>query len=175
MNPDTGHLIDERQFSQEELENLQGEYQQVPNNLTGAVKKKLAGKREAKVSLTSGGKLSQLCAKWRQEKRARYVKKLGKTEINRRREKRRKQALRKRQTNMQQHSEVKVEYISAINSEISREDWKRYAEGAEDFQPTRPMIVEFLKLNGVKSDRIEILYDDLQGFWRWSATNLVDN
>ena len=96
MNPDTGHLIDERQFSQEELESLQGEYQQVPNNLIGAVKNKLAGKREAKVSLTSGGKLSQLCAKWRREKRARYVKKLGKTEINRRREKRRKQALRKR-------------------------------------------------------------------------------
>ena len=67
-----------------------------------------------------------------------------------------------------------MEYITAINSEIRREDWKRYAEGAEDVQPTRPMIVEFLKLNYLASDKIEIWFDNLQGFWRWSAYNIVD-
>jgi len=67
-----------------------------------------------------------------------------------------------------------MESISAINSEIRRELWKRFAEGAEDFQPTRPMIVEFLKLNDVASDKIEIWFDSLQGLWIWSAYNIVD-
>ena len=91
MDPDSGHLVDISQLDEEEVERLlRGGHRQVPKSHLKAAALKLAGRKEAKISLTSGGKLSCLCAQWRKEKRARYIKKLGNTEINRRREQRRK-------------------------------------------------------------------------------------
>jgi len=93
MQPDTGHLVDLKQFDEKTKEELEEDgYREVPDSHKRAAKKKLKGRKEAHVSLTSGGKLSRLCARWRKEKRARYVKKMGCTEINRRREKRRQKA-----------------------------------------------------------------------------------
>lgn len=64
MNVDTGHLIltDKR----EELKSLMKQgYEPVPEELSRAAKRKLAGEKEAYVSLTSGGKLSN----WARKKR----------------------------------------------------------------------------------------------------------
>jgi len=81
MNPNTGHLVDFSafndifdQFSVKEdgmteiyqtLKKLETEYVALPDNLQHAAKVKLNGKKEAFVSLTSGGKLSN----WAKEKR----------------------------------------------------------------------------------------------------------
>ena len=68
MNPDTGHLI--RVENDEEMQHLVGYgYERVPEELEGAAKRKLAGRKEAYVSLTSGGKLSRWAAKRRKAKR----------------------------------------------------------------------------------------------------------
>ena len=85
MHCDTGHLVDTRNTPEEELNG----YRPVPKSHHEAAKKKLAGKKDAYVSLTSGGKLSRLCKQWRKEKRERYIKKLGTQIINRRRKNRR--------------------------------------------------------------------------------------
>lgn len=64
MNVDTCHLIltDKR----EELESLMRQgYEPIPEELNQAAKIKLAGEKEAYVSLTSGGKLSRWAAKKR--------------------------------------------------------------------------------------------------------------
>ncbi len=89
MNPYTGHLVDligdnarelfegptpmaeamkDRQKALNELAREQG-YEPVPPELETAAKKKLAGKDEAHVSLTSGGKLSKWAAQKRKNKR----------------------------------------------------------------------------------------------------------
>jgi hypothetical protein len=64
LQPYTGHLIKLKN----EYPILPG-YLPVPNELQGAAEKKLAGKDEAFVSLTSGGKLSKWAAKQRKHKR----------------------------------------------------------------------------------------------------------
>jgi len=94
MNCDTGHLIDvkdeelrknllgvfgepesinerEKRLWQEELEKKAREagYEPVPQELNKAAQKVLAGRPEAHVSLTSGGKLSKWASKKRKEKR----------------------------------------------------------------------------------------------------------
>ena len=65
MNINTGHLI-----TNEALQSLQDyqreEYMSVPQKLETAARKKLAGKNEAMVSLTSDGKLS----KWAKTQRS---------------------------------------------------------------------------------------------------------
>jgi len=60
MNPNTGHLME---FNPNVA--LPSDYVQLPESLNHAAKVKLAGKKEAYVSLTSGGKLSQ----WAKAKR----------------------------------------------------------------------------------------------------------
>jgi len=84
MNPDTGHLINlssatgRDQFKGfgapegiGELKALARDagYLPVPKKLQTAAEKKLAGKDEAHVSLTSGGKLSKWAAKKRKQGR----------------------------------------------------------------------------------------------------------
>lgn len=63
MNPSTGHLMRIREdWGREQMEYLEGQgYEPVP--------KELAGRDEAMVSLTSGGKLSLWAAKRRKAKR----------------------------------------------------------------------------------------------------------
>lgn len=78
MDVNTGHLISGeslklyekhlRELRELEKEPIQN-YEPVPDELHLAAKKKLAGKDEAMVSLTSGGKLSKWAAKKRKEKR----------------------------------------------------------------------------------------------------------
>ncbi len=58
-------VLDELKASVDKLSN----YEPVPEELNVAAQKKLAGKDEAMVSLTSGGKLSKWAAKTRKEKR----------------------------------------------------------------------------------------------------------
>ena len=62
MNPDTGHL---KVIDEESMRLLHDNYEQVPQELNRAVRRKLNGRSEATVSLTSGGKLS----KWAAQKR----------------------------------------------------------------------------------------------------------
>lgn len=104
MHPETGHLVDIEKMSEgktkgevEELKNkLAGEgYEEIPDTHTEAAKRKLAGKEEAYVSLTSGGKPSKLAAQKRKEKKLRHKGKLGPKEYNRRREARRRESARK--------------------------------------------------------------------------------
>ena len=88
MNTDTGHLISRDKYLEllkeeaskeaaiepfEKLDELKREkakdYEQVTKELEVAAKRKLKGKDEAMVSLTSGGKLSKWAAKKRKQKR----------------------------------------------------------------------------------------------------------
>jgi len=94
MQPNTGHLVDINKLSEgktkEEIEKLQEElakigYEEVPESHVAAAKRKLAGKSEAHISLTSGGKLSKWAAQKRKEKKQRHKDKLGSKEYNRRR------------------------------------------------------------------------------------------
>ena len=85
MDPDIGHLVSEKKL----LEILEKEpekkerYKPIPEHLERAAQKKLAGKEEAMVSLTSGGKLSSWAA---QERKAKTRKKARRTsEASRRR------------------------------------------------------------------------------------------
>lgn len=67
MNVDNGHLIKLMEKSGE-IQIPDG-YEQVPEKLNRAALRKLAGKDEAQVSLTSGGKLSRWASKQRKHKR----------------------------------------------------------------------------------------------------------
>lgn len=70
MNPDTGHLVDTSDMNQEQLDQLRRlGYLRVPPNLQRAARKKLSGRREARVSLTSGGKLSKWAARVRKARK----------------------------------------------------------------------------------------------------------
>ena len=60
MNPNTGHLLEMNPNV-----SLPSDYIQLPSDLNHAAKVKLAGRKEAYVSLTSNGKLS----KWAKAKR----------------------------------------------------------------------------------------------------------
>lgn len=72
MDVKTGHLISGDHPNFEELVGS-GRYTPIPDGLLRAAKKKLAGRREATVSLTSGGKLSRFAAAER-KKRKRWKK-----------------------------------------------------------------------------------------------------
>jgi len=72
MDPNTGHLItDEHEKFNELIES--GQYMPIPLQLEEAANRKLKGRKEAKVSLTSGGKLSRFAASER-KKRKRWKK-----------------------------------------------------------------------------------------------------
>lgn len=72
MNPYTGHLVAiPAEKEQEMLREMFGRgYEPVPKELERAAQKKLAGRDEATVSLTSGGKLSKWAAGKRNERKA---------------------------------------------------------------------------------------------------------
>ena len=71
MHAETGHLVSPERMREieRELSGGQNEYIQVPEELNRAARRKLNGKSEAYVSLTSGGKLSSWAAKQRKNKR----------------------------------------------------------------------------------------------------------
>jgi hypothetical protein len=70
MNPDTGHLIDLHGKSEEEIDELIGlGYVAIPDELVKAARRKLAGKKEANVSLKSGGKLSRWASMTRKQRK----------------------------------------------------------------------------------------------------------
>lgn len=66
MNPSTGHLVKDLTFAPEAA---RSQYEPIPPELARAAHKKLAGKNEATVSLTSGGKLSKWAAGRRNERK----------------------------------------------------------------------------------------------------------
>ena len=68
MDPDTGHLISDEHLDFGELV-ASGSYVPIPVGLELAAKKKLAGRKEAQVSLTSGGKLSRFAVSERKKRR----------------------------------------------------------------------------------------------------------
>lgn len=83
MDCDTGHLKDISNSTKEELSIMKNQgYKKVPESHQDAAVKKLKGKKEAYVSLKSGGKLSKLCALWRQEKNKRREKRRKKMSAN---------------------------------------------------------------------------------------------
>ena len=94
MQVDTNELVDinklaiENNLSYDDMrDKLANEgFEAVPDDLADASIKKLNGESKIMVSKTSGGKLSKWCASRRKEKRKI---KLGTTETNRRRAKRR--------------------------------------------------------------------------------------
>lgn len=70
MQPNTGHLVDTTEADKKTLKKLQkAGYEEVPSELQEAARRKLAGKKEALVSLTSGGKLSRHAAQLRKKRR----------------------------------------------------------------------------------------------------------
>jgi len=69
MNTDTGHLVDMNFDEMKRLYEKNTDYEPVPKNLRHAAGRKLNGKKEAMVSLTSGGKLSRWAASKRKKKR----------------------------------------------------------------------------------------------------------
>lgn len=70
MNPDTGHLVALDGKTEKEILTLKRDgYEPVPKRLSRAAIRKLNGKNEAQVSLTSGGKLSKFAAQKRKRKR----------------------------------------------------------------------------------------------------------
>lgn len=78
MNPDNGHLVSNLdEFTNDESHLLKEAYEPLPAHLHRAARKKLNGKKEAYVSLTSGGKLSQWAAGERKKKKKRKQAKLS--------------------------------------------------------------------------------------------------
>ncbi|MFZ3171935.1 MAG: hypothetical protein WA118_08150 [Carboxydocellales bacterium] len=72
MQPYTGHLMNTTELPTSRMaELMQMGYEPVPKELQSAASKKLAGKSEVTVSLTSGGKLSRWAAGKRKEKQQR--------------------------------------------------------------------------------------------------------
>lgn len=71
MNPGTGHLlvIGEGMPNREKRRMEASGYEPVPKELEVSANKKLTGRDEAMVSLTSGGKLSKWAASRRKAKR----------------------------------------------------------------------------------------------------------
>lgn len=59
MNPGTGHLVKSLEMVPAELRD---DYVMLPPEMVPAAQKKLAGRNDAMVSLTSGGKLSRWAA-----------------------------------------------------------------------------------------------------------------
>ena len=80
MDTESGHLVTSEML--EEILKKDSEkakkYTPVPKSLEEAAKKKLAGKNEAMVSLTSGGKLSRWAAHDRREKKRKKARKNAK-------------------------------------------------------------------------------------------------
>ena len=68
MNTDTGELISAEKFARL-AEEEKKKFTPVPERLSRAARRKLAGKDQAMASLTSGGKLSRWAAKKRKAKR----------------------------------------------------------------------------------------------------------
>lgn len=66
MNPMTGHLVSDINTIDDRF---RADYAPVPDSLNRAARRKLAGRPEARVSLTSGGKLSKHAAEQRRAKR----------------------------------------------------------------------------------------------------------
>jgi hypothetical protein len=66
MNPNNNHLVANVESINERIRN---EYDQIPEHLNRAARRKLAGRSEAFVSKTSGGKLSKHAAGLRKKKR----------------------------------------------------------------------------------------------------------
>lgn len=59
--------------------------------------------------------------------------------------------------------------LNRENTEISPQPHKMWAEGMEDFKMTPTDIREHLKSEGWDCYEIDILWDNMQKFWRWSC------
>ena len=70
MNPQTNHLVDVENMTDEEKRKLTGfGYEGIPQKLNRAARRKLAKKKSAYVSFNSGGKLSKWAADRRKQNR----------------------------------------------------------------------------------------------------------
>lgn len=59
--------------------------------------------------------------------------------------------------------------IDIKNTEVRNQPHEMWIEGAEDFEPTEKQVIDFVKELGYKSDGIDISFDNMMGFWRWSC------
>ncbi|NQY43937.1 MAG: hypothetical protein HRT87_11410 [Legionellales bacterium] len=48
-------------------------------------------------------------------------------------------------------------------------DWEMWLEGTADNEPNKKEMIEHAKGKGYKLNDIEIWFDNMQGFWRFSA------
>jgi hypothetical protein len=68
MDCNTGHLVTQEMVDAMDAHH-RGDYTAVPSELNHAATATLAGRHEAQVSLTSGGKLSKFAAQTRKQRR----------------------------------------------------------------------------------------------------------
>ena len=64
--------------------------------------------------------------------------------------------------------------VDRDNTEIFDQEWKMYAEGTsigegEGLEPNEEDIQKLLATEGWIADEIDIWFDNLQKFWRWSC------
>ena len=53
--------------------------------------------------------------------------------------------------------------------EYKDRDWEMWLGGTSDNEPNKKEIIEHAKGKGYKLNDIEIWFDNMQGFWRFSA------
>lgn len=59
--------------------------------------------------------------------------------------------------------------IKRKDFEVYNQKHQMYAEGDQHPQPTEPDIMFALKLEGYAASEIDMWFDHLQGFWRWTC------
>lgn len=59
--------------------------------------------------------------------------------------------------------------IKRENTEIRDHAHLMDAEGTTDVQPTDYEVTQFLASEGFLASEIDICFDSVQGFWRWSC------
>jgi len=59
--------------------------------------------------------------------------------------------------------------LSRENTEIRNQSHEMWAEGMEDFEPSKTEIKSFLLSLGYISHVTDIFYDDMQKVYRWNA------
>lgn len=63
----------------------------------------------------------------------------------------------------------KLRSVTRENTEICDQAHQMFAEGTSDIEPKEIDIQKMLAEELLAVDEIEIFFDNLQGFWRWSC------
>jgi len=66
------------------------------------------------------------------------------------------------------HKELTLK-LDNMEYEYRIRDWEMWLEGTSDNEPNKEEIIIHAKSKGYKLNDIEIWFDNMQGFWRFSA------